>query len=72
MGQARAGAVDNHSAPLMRFEAQEFLKLKPGEYWRCPGRAVNSRPSRRIDHPGTATTGPLFGNATTEILLFDA
>ncbi len=71
---AGGGAVDNHAAPQMRFEAQEFVKLKPGEnLGEVLGVAVNSKGEVAVlNHPGTATTGPLFGNATTEILLFDA
>src|SRR6478735_8136837 len=66
-------AVDNSSAPQMRFEAQDFIKLKPGEnLGEVLGVAVNSKGEVAVlNHPGSATTGPLFGNATTEILLFD-
>src|SRR5688572_30739344 len=73
-GQAVGGAVvDNRAAPQMRFEAEDFIKLKPGEnLGEVLGVAVNSRGEVAVlNHPGSATTGPLFGNATTEILLFD-
>lgn len=68
-----AEAVDNRSVPQMRFEAQDFVKLKPGEnLGEVLGVAVNSKGEVAVlNHPGSATTGPLFGNATTEILLFD-
>ncbi len=66
--------VDNRNVPLMRFEAEDFIKLKPGEnLGEVLGVAVNSKGQVAVlNHPGSATTGPLFGNATTEILLFDA
>jgi len=68
-----ADPVDNRAAPQMRFEAQEFVKLKAGEnLGEVLGVAVNSKGEVAVlNHPGSATTGPLFGNATTEILLFD-
>src|ERR1044072_8666702 len=66
-------AVDNRAAPLMTFEAEDFIKLPPGEnLGEVLGVAVNSKGQVAVlNHPGSATTGPLFGNATTEILLFD-
>ncbi len=72
-GQTAAGPVDNKAAPQMRFEAEDFIKLKPGEnLGEVLGVAVNSKGEVAVlNHPGTATSGPLFGNATTEILLFD-
>ena len=74
VGQTPGGAVDNSAAPAMRFEAEDFIKLKPGEnLGEVLGVAVNSKGQVAIlNHPGSATTGPLFGNATTEILLFDS
>lgn len=74
-GQAQSpgGAVDNRNVPVMEFEAEDFIKLKRGEnLGEVLGVAVNSRGQVAVlNHPGSATTGPLFGNATTEILLFD-
>ena len=71
--QSSAGPVDNSSVPTLRFETEEFIKLKPGEnLGEVLGVAVNSKGELAVlNHPGTATTGPLFGNATTQILLFD-
>ena len=68
--RARCGAVDNRAAPLMPFDTEDFIKLKPGEnLGEVLGVAVNSKGEVAVlNHPGTATTGPLFGNATTEIL----
>jgi len=67
------GPVDNRAVPLLKFEAEDFIKLKPGEnLGEVLGVAVNSRGQVAVlNHPGSATTGPLYGNATTEILLFD-
>ncbi|RYZ64904.1 MAG: 6-bladed beta-propeller, partial [Proteobacteria bacterium] len=74
-GQAvgAGAAVDNRSVPQMRFEWEDFIKLKDGEnLGEVLGVAVNSKGEVAVlNHPGTATSGPLFGNATTEILLFD-
>jgi hypothetical protein len=44
-GQAAGGgAVDNRAAPQMRFEAEDFIKLKPGEnLGEVLGVAVNSK-----------------------------
>jgi NHL repeat len=70
---ASVPAVDNSNVPVMRFEAEDFIKLPPGEnLGEVLGVAVNSKGQVAVlNHPGSATTGPLFGNATTEILLFD-
>jgi DNA-binding beta-propeller fold protein YncE len=67
------GAADNHGAPLIPFESVDFIKLKPGQnLGEVLGVAVSSKGNVVIlNHPGSATTGPLYGNATTEILEFD-
>src|SRR5215831_16289485 len=37
------------------------------------GVAVNSRGAMVVlNHPGSATTGPIYGNATTQLLEFDS
>ncbi len=68
-----AAAVDNRCRAADAFEAEDFIKLKRGEnLGEVLGVAVNSKGQVAVlNHPGSATTGPLFGNATTEILLFD-
>lgn len=68
------GAVDNHAAPLLRFKAEDFIKLKPGQnLGEVLGVTVNSKGDVVIlNHPGSATSGPLYGNATTEIMQFDS
>src|SRR3954468_388764 len=64
------GAVDNHAAPLIPFHAVDFIQTRPGQkLGEGLGVAVSSKGHVVIlNHPGTATTGPLYGNATTEIL----
>jgi hypothetical protein len=60
-------------APTIAFDVvPEFLKYSRnlGEVL---GVAVNSKGRIVIlNHPGSATTGPLYGNATTQILEFDS
>ncbi len=61
--------------PTIPFDSDpNFLKLNAqmnlGEVL---GVAVNSKGSIVVlNHPGSATSGPLFGNATTQLLEFDA
>ena len=67
-----AGPLQN--APKIPYKVQtDFLKysadMNLGE---TLGVAVNSKGDIMVlNHPGSATTGPLFGNATTQLLLFD-
>jgi hypothetical protein len=67
--------VDNSKAPILQFESvPDPLKLPPrmnlGEVLSV---AVNSKGTVVVlNHPGTATAGPLYGNATTNLLEFDA
>ncbi|MEO6340565.1 MAG: peptidyl-alpha-hydroxyglycine alpha-amidating lyase family protein [Caulobacteraceae bacterium] len=67
-------AVDNSKAPVIAFDTVDFIKLKPGQnLGEVLGVAVNSKGHVVIlNHPGTATTGPLYGNASTEVLEYDA
>src|SRR5579871_1236927 len=71
--QSASGAIDNHDAPVVRFDTEPFLKLAPGQnLGEVLAVAVDSKGHVVIlNHPGTATSGPLYGNATTEILEFD-
>ena len=52
----------------------EFLKLNyQMNLGEVLGVAVNSKGTIVvINHPGSATTGPLYGNATTQLLEFDS
>ena len=65
---------DNTNAPAIPFvSVPHYLKYSPemnlGEVL---GVAENSKGHLIVlNHPGTATSGPLYGNATTEILEFD-
>ncbi len=67
-------AVDNHAAQPLKFKAEDFIKLPQGQnLGEVLGVTVNSRGDVVIlNHPGSATTGPLYGNATTEIMQFDS
>ena len=67
--------IDNSRAnpPLIRYESVDPLKLPPdknlGEVLSV---AVNSKGDILVlNHPGSANYGPLYGAATTELLLFD-
>ncbi len=66
--------VDNSNVPKLAFQVvPDFLKYPPtmnlGEVLAV---AVSSRGDVVVlNHPGSATVGPLYGNATTQLLLFD-
>ncbi len=63
------------TVPEIPFDAnQEFLKYSPDmNLGEVLGVAVNSRGRIAVlNHPGSATVGPLYGNASTQILEFDA
>ena len=69
-----AQQIDNSNAPEIPFvSAPNYLKYPPemnlGETLAV---AENSKGHLLVlNHPGSATTGPLFGNATTQLLEFD-
>lgn len=66
--------LDNSTAPRLQVDfIADFLKYPPtmnlGETLAV---AVNAKGEIVVlNHPGSATTGPLYGNATTQLLLFD-
>ncbi len=67
--------VDNSKAPVMAFESvPDPLKLPPGmNFGEILSVAVNSKGTVVVlNHPGTASSGPLYGNATTNLLEFDS
>ena len=67
-------AVDNRNVPLIPFDSStDFLKITPDmNFGEVLGVAVNSKGSVVVlNHPGTATAGPLYGNATTQLWEFD-
>ena len=70
-----APAVDNRNVPVLQFESvPDPLKLPPGmNFGEVLSVAVNSKGTVvALNHPGTATSGPLYGNATTNLFEFDS
>lgn len=60
--------------PLIEYEVvPDFFKLPPDMHFgETLGVAVNSKGTIAvINHPGSATTGPLYGNATNQVWEFD-
>src|SRR3569623_1392244 len=64
---------DNSHVPLLPFDTEPFIKLKPGQnLGEVLGVTVNSKGHVVIlNHPGNSN-GPLFGNSSTEIFEYDA
>ena len=61
--------------PKLQYRAiYDFFKITPDtNFGEVLGVAVNSKGNVIVlNHPGTATSGPLYGNATTQLLEFDA
>jgi sugar lactone lactonase YvrE len=71
--QTTSKAVDNSRAPVIRVDLDaDFLKY-PLNFGETLGVAVNSKGHIVVlNHPGSSTTGPLYGNATTQLLEFDS
>ena len=71
---AAQAPVDNRNAPTLVFDTVDPLKLPPGmNLGEVLGVAVNSKGTIVVlNHPGTANGGPLYGNATTQLLEFDS
>jgi hypothetical protein len=62
------------AVPTIPFDTQtDFLKNSPDmNFGEVLGTAVNSRGHVVVlNHPGSATSGPLYGNASTQLLEFD-
>ena len=60
--------------PKIQFESDlDFLKLPADmNFGEVLGVAVNSKGHVVVlNHPGSGTSGPLYGNATTQLLEFD-
>jgi hypothetical protein len=70
---AKNSAAENQKAPTVPFDVEMFGKRAPGQnFGEVLGIAVNSKGDVAVlNHPGTATSGPLYGNATTELWEFD-
>lgn len=70
-----AQAPQNGNIPLIPFDsATDFLKYSPDmNLGEVLGIAVNSKGRIVVlNHAGSATSGPLYGNASTQLLEFDA
>ena len=70
----RAQAPQNPNAPKIPFDTSaDFLKYSPDmNLGEVLGLAVNSKGHIVVlNHPGSATSGPLYGNASTQLLEFD-
>jgi hypothetical protein len=73
--QQPAAAAATVTAPEIPFDANvEFLKYSPDmNLGEVLGVAVNSKGRIAVlNHPGSPTMGPLYGNASTQLLEFDA
>ena len=71
---ANAQTPSTVDAPEIPFESvPDFLKFGPDmNLGEVLGVAVNSKGHLMVlNHPGTATSGPLYGNATTQLLEFN-
>ena len=67
-------APANPNPPIIKYdEVDHFLKYSPDmNLGEVLGVAVNSKGHVVVlNHPGSATIGPLYGNATTQLLEFD-
>lgn len=65
--------LDN--VPTIPFESNtNFFKISPDQnFGEVLSIAVNSKGNIVVlNHPGTASTGPLYGNATTQVMEFDS
>ena len=69
-----AQAAQNANVPKIPFDTSaDFLKYSPDmNLGEVLGIAVNSKGRIVVlNHPGSATSGPLYGNASTQLLEFD-
>jgi sugar lactone lactonase YvrE len=69
-----AQGSQNANVPKIPFDtATDFLKYSPDmNLGEVLGVAVNSKGLIVVlNHPGSATSGPIYGNASTQLLLFD-
>jgi NHL repeat len=65
--------VDNSAVPIIGFDViADFFKY-PANFGETLGVAVDSKGRIVVlNHPGSSTEGPLYGNASTQLLEFDA
>src|SRR5439155_1727634 len=69
-----AQAPSRASVPTIPFDSSaDFLKISPDmNFGELLAVAVNSKGHVVVlNHPGSATSGPLYGNASTQLLEFD-
>src|SRR4029450_4343833 len=69
-----AQAPQNANVPKIPFDTSaDFLKYSPDmNLGEVLGVAVNSKGQIVVlNHPGSATSGPIYGNASTQLLQFD-
>ena len=73
LGQQAPPAPGIQNAPEIPFDSVPFLKLTPDRnLGEVLGVAVNSKGHVVVlNHPGSAGTGPVYGESTTQILEFD-
>src|SRR5205085_8824393 len=72
---AAAPAPAPVTVPEIPFDSNpEFLKVSPDmNFGEVLGIAINSKGRIVVlNHPGSATAGPLYGNASTQLLEFDS
>ena len=70
-----AQPAQNATVPKIRFDSvPDFLKYSPDmNLGEVLGVAFNSKGTLAVlNHPGSSTVGPLYGNASTQIFEFDA
>ena len=68
---ARLAAQETVTVPKLQYRAiYDFFRSPPDmNFGEVLGVAVNSKGNLVVlNHPGTATSGPLYGNATTQLL----
>jgi hypothetical protein len=70
---SQQSAVQPQLAPQIKFDSVPFLKLTPDRnLGEVLGIAVNSKGHVVVlNHPGSANSGPVFGESTTQLLEFD-
>ena len=71
--QQAPAAPGVQNAPEIAFDSVPFLKLTPDRnLGEVLGVAVNSKGHVVVlNHPGSAGTGPVYGESTTQIMEFD-
>src|SRR5579872_4112956 len=74
VGQSSAPPSVQTNVPVLPFDSQtDFLKITPDQnFGEVLGIAVNSKGHVVVlNHPGSAASGPLYGNSSTQLIEFD-